>query len=65
MAGVALGIAAQAAVEYVLIAGRSVFQFVGRTFRQAAEFVGTPRGILIAAAVVFLLVASLSRRHRW
>lgn len=65
MAGVALGIAAQAAVEYVLIAGRSVFQFLGRAFQHAAAFIGTPRGILIAAAVVFLLVASLSRRHRW
>lgn len=65
MAGVVLGFAAQAAVEYVLIAGRSVFQFLGRAFEQAAAFVGTPRGILISAAVVFVLVASLSRRHRW
>ena len=65
MAGVALGFAAQAAVEYVLIAGRSVFQFLGRAFQQAAAFIGTPRGILVAAGVVFLLVLSLSRRHRW
>ncbi|HEX9166923.1 MAG TPA: hypothetical protein VF862_13500 [Gemmatimonadales bacterium] len=65
MAGVVVGIAAQAAVEYVLIAGRNFFQFLGRGFEKAAAVVGTPRGIVVAAIIVFLLVASLSRRHRW
>lgn len=65
MAGVALSLAAQAAVEYVLMAGRSAFEFLGRTFTKVAMALGTPRGILIAAFLVFLLIVSLSRRHRW
>jgi hypothetical protein len=65
VAGFAVAAVAQALVEYVLIAGRGVYQFLGRSLEQAAAVIGTPRGILIAALVVLLLVASLSRRHRW
>jgi hypothetical protein len=57
-------VAAQAAVEYVLIAGRGVMQFLARVAGKIVALVGTPRGVLIGGACVLLLAFMVGRRPR-
>jgi hypothetical protein len=53
---------AQAAVEYILIVASEAAAFLGSVFRSLGQFVSTPRGIVIAAAVVAFLAFSLMWR---
>lgn len=57
------GLAAQAAAEYALLAWRSTLRFLEGVVQTAAAAVSTPRGLLIAAVLVFLLLAALLRRR--
>lgn len=53
---------AQAAVEYILIVFSEAAAFFGSALRAAGQFVSTPRGIAVAAAVVIFLALSLMWR---
>jgi len=59
---------AQAAAEYALITARQSFDafraFAGKVGTMAVQLVSTPKGVLIAAVLVFGLVLSLGRKRR-
>lgn len=59
MMGIWLG---QAAVEYILIVASQAAGFLGNALREIGQFVSTPRGIIIAGAVVVFLAFSLMWR---
>jgi hypothetical protein len=59
------GLAAQAAIEYTLLTGRGVMQFLARVGSEIVAFIGTPRGILIGGAGVVLLAFLVGRKRRW
>lgn len=59
MSGIWLG---QAAVEYILIMVTQAAAFLGSALRDIGQFISTPRGIIVAGAVVVFLAFSLMWR---